>query len=179
MGGDRLRKGGIFLKKKIFSLLFAVILILLILFAVLYTRPRTLLSLTGNPNPTPDFASTSSTTFFKDRDPQTDRWQLSREQLEDPAVRSEFMELAGSIQYRRSLRSLFRPNYLERDFQRIGTETSVNFKLPDGTYIRFDHLGTAVGIYRFGDEGYVLATVVNEEALAALSDYIIEIGEKD
>ena len=166
------------MKKKIFSLLFAVILILLILSAVLYTRPRTLHTLTDGKTAVSVFALTDRTNFQHGQ-PQTDRWSLTDEQEADPAVVGRIMELAGSIRYRRSLRSLFRPDYLEGDYRRLENNTDLFLIFEDGTHIQLNHLGTAAGFTGDGKGGFILATVVNEEALAALSDYIIEIGEKN
>jgi len=165
------------LKKKVFSLTLIAILILLILLAVFYTWPRTLHTLTDGKTTVSVLASTDLTNFQHGQ-PQTDRWSLTDEQKTDPSVVDHIMELAGGIRYRRSLRSLFRPDYLEGDYQRLAGNTDLLLVFADGTYIHLTHLGTAAGFTGDESDGFVLATVVNEEALAALSDYIMEIGEK-
>ena len=166
------------MKKKVRLIVFAAILALLILFAVLYTWPRTLIQLIDSKEPTSIYATTSLMTF-ESGESKTIRWALSNDEYQpDPAVRSELMELAGRIKYRRSLRSLFRPSLIEGDHSRLGSNTSLYLHFEDGSRFYLDHLGTAVGITGHGKGGFILARVVNEEALTALSDYIIEVGEK-
>ena len=166
------------MKEKVRLIVFAVILALLILFVVIYTWPRTLLNLIDNKEPVSIYATASLTTFGSGQ-PQTTRWVLSYDEYQpDPVIRSSIMELAGSIKYRRSLRSLLHPSIIEGDHSRLGGNTSLYLHFEDGSRFYLDHLGTAVGITGHGRGGFILATVVNEDALAALSDYIMEIGEK-
>ena len=165
------------MKKNAIHLIFPIILVLLILFAVIYTWPRTLHTLTDGNTPVSIFATTDRTDF-RDGQPKTDRWSLTDEQENDPAVMGRIMELAGGIRYRRSLRSLFRPDYFEGDYRRLAGNTDLFLVFEDGTHIQLNHLGTAAGFTGDGKGGFILATVVNEADLAALSDYIIEIGEK-
>ena len=162
------------MKKKAVTVIIVVLLVAVLLFCLIYTRPRTLESIIGEGTPVSVFASTKTVTVDNGQI-ASDRWELTDEQEADPAICARIMELLGSTKYRLSLVSLTRPSVVSGN---SSDATIITLLFPNNQLASLDCMGSLVAINLHDKGGFLLASVVDEGMLTELADYISQIGEK-
>ena len=162
------------MKKKVVTIILAVLAVAALLFCLIYTRPRTLESIIGEETPTTVIASTNASAVANGQI-SSDRWELTDQQESDPAICARIMELLESTKYRLSLVSLTRPNMVSGNG---GGNTMLTLFFQDGYFVSLDCLGSVVAINLHDSRGFLVASAIDEEMLTELSGYIAQIGEK-
>ena len=159
------------MKKKVCLFVFAAILALLILFAIIYTWPKDIENFVGDVN-IEQLTAGAMTTGIQAGSTYFDQWQLSAEQADETVV-AELTALLKSTKYRTSLRTLFLRNSVVSS---TGYSVMLSVIMEDGRPMSIYFLGSDV-LFSFNYQS-VWASSVNKDLYRELLEYIAQTGTK-
>ena len=165
------------IKKKIILTVVAVLLVALIAFCLIYTRPRTLDSMLDNREITGVTAAHALSYKFS----LDDAWEsyLLEEEDCDTQICSDLTEIVESCQYRTKLISLTHPgSYSDSTIENGGNGDNVTlrFTLSDGSVLTVSYTGSNAA-FSFNDrDGFIITKPTDKDVNTALSEYISRAG---
>ena len=157
-------------KKKIILSVIVVILIVLIAFCLIYTRPRTLDSILNGKEIT-NLSAHISVKDIKMGKPTIDSWSIQGD-LVDDEILSDLKALMRSCKYRTKLISLTKPTSVSGDNSAYSAYLHVI--LDDGSDFNIDYMGSIV---TFDFPNGCITSATDKQIAAKLSEYIIPISE--
>ena len=157
-------------RKKVVLTVIVVILIALVAFCLIYTRPKSLSSMLNDREIT-NISALVVEGKISNGTPYYDKWELQGDMITDQILK-DLVSLMEHDSYRTSLRTLVHPDTY--DLGSNSRTVHLGVMLEDGTHVTIIYSGSAV---RFSGDRYINA-LTDPSVCRSLAEYIIEYGAK-